>query len=318
MGAATHRLARFSVWLLAVVASLVAVGLGEVPQKITVCDLKNDPVAYNHKLVQLEGFVAHDFEDFTVFDPDCPYAPEIWLEYGGTAASGTMYCCGMAANRTRPQELVVEGVPIPLTDDEHFREFDRLIHPPFRSGNHGSVVHATLVGRFFLGQKQSFGSGGWGWGGYGHMGCCTLLAIQTVLSVDPQEQTGLDYGVSADQPDTEKSHCPYEDLLPIQPFRQVIEAQQNAESGERTWAFTDPERVASDALAGLLKRDRATITGMRESHRAEGRLAYMWMPEKTGPQYMVVVSRPYWLSFYASDPRKVAWIAIAAYKICGD
>jgi hypothetical protein len=33
---------------------------------------------------------------------------------------------------------------------------------------------------------------------------------------------------------------------------------------------------------------------------------------------MVVVSRPYWLSFYAHDPSRVAWIAVIAYESsCG-
>jgi len=29
---------------------------------------------------------------------------------------------------------------------------------------------------------------------------------------------------------------------------------------------------------------------------------------------MVVVSRPYLLSFYALDPKRVAWVVIAAYE----
>jgi hypothetical protein len=29
---------------------------------------------------------------------------------------------------------------------------------------------------------------------------------------------------------------------------------------------------------------------------------------------MVVVSRPYWLSFHAKDPKRVAWIVAAAYE----
>lgn len=42
------------------------------------------------------------------------------------------------------------------------------------------------------------------WGGYGHMGCCSLLAIQEVKSVNPVDRDDLDYGASVDQPDVGK------------------------------------------------------------------------------------------------------------------
>src|SRR5215471_3972788 len=85
------------------------------PATVTICQLKSDPAAYNHKLVEVTGFVSHAFEDFTVFDPTCPSWPGIWLEYGGMRKSGTMYCCGVTADRHRPKELKVEDISIPLT-----------------------------------------------------------------------------------------------------------------------------------------------------------------------------------------------------------
>lgn len=84
----------------------------EQPTNVTVCQLKSDPPAYNHKLVEVTGFVSHDFEDFTLFDPTCPSWPAVWLECGGKAKSGTMYCCGVTADRNRPQQMVVENIPI--------------------------------------------------------------------------------------------------------------------------------------------------------------------------------------------------------------
>jgi len=161
----------------------------ERSKTVTVCQLKGDPAAYNHKLVEVTGFVSHAFEDFTVSDPTCSSWPGIWPEYGGTRKSGTMYCCGVTADRSRPKELKVEDILIALTDDEHFREFDKLIQPPFRSGVHGSLVHATLVGRFFSGRLIKYPKGTY-WGGYGHMGCCSLLAIQEVSmsEIFPQAQ----------------------------------------------------------------------------------------------------------------------------------
>ena len=89
----------------------------EPPAAVTICQLKSDPAAYNHKLVEVTGFVSHAFEDFTVFEPTCPSYPGVWLEYGGKAKSGTMYCCGVTADRHRPKGLKIEDISIPLVDN---------------------------------------------------------------------------------------------------------------------------------------------------------------------------------------------------------
>jgi len=99
---------RITVGMLAFVALFAGVATCEdQPRTVTVCELKSDPAAYNHKLVEVTGFVSHAFEDFTIFDPTCPSWPGVWLEYGGKAKSGTMYCCGVTADRHRPKELKV-------------------------------------------------------------------------------------------------------------------------------------------------------------------------------------------------------------------
>lgn len=60
---------RFTLTVVVFVATFVAISSGEdQPEKLTACQLKNDPAAYNHKLVEVTGFVSHDFEDFTIFD----------------------------------------------------------------------------------------------------------------------------------------------------------------------------------------------------------------------------------------------------------
>jgi hypothetical protein len=288
------------------------------PEKITACQLKNDPAAYNHKLVEVTGFVSHDFEDFTIFDPTCPSWPAVWLEYGGKAVSGTTYCCGATAlDRHRRKELIVEDIPIPLKDNQQFREFDKLIQPPFRSERNGAVVHATLVGRFFSGRQIKYPKGTY-WGGYGHMGCCSLLAIQMIKSVDGQDRKDLDYGASADQPDIDKTGCGYQDLTPVKATDDLIKAQHDADLGEHDWAFDDPRRVASDAIARYAKADEASIAALKETRKAQGRYVYEWKPVGKAETYMVVVSRPYLLSFYARDPNRVAWVISAAYlSSCG-
>jgi hypothetical protein len=289
----------------------------EQPTSVTVCQLKNDPPAFNHKLVEVTAFVSHAFEDFTLFDPTCSSWPAVWLEYGGTAKSGTMYCCGVTADRHRLKEMKVEDIPIPLSDNEQFREFDKLIQPPFRSGRHGAIVHATLVGRFFSGRQIKYPKATF-WGGYGHMGCCSLLAIQEIKSVDGQDRDDLDYGASADQPDIDKTGCGYRFLTPIQPTSDLIRAQQEADLGGHDWVFDDPRRVVSNALAQCSKSKESSIEGLKETRKARGRYVYEWTPAEKAETYMVVVSRPYLLSFYVHDPKRVAWVVTAAYlSSCG-
>jgi hypothetical protein len=300
--------------VLVFVASLAATVRSQEPEKVKLCQLKNDPPAYNHKLVEVEDFVSHDFEDFSLFDPACPAWPDIWLEYGGKSKSDTIYCCGPTAGKTRPHELKMEDIAIPLVENDQFRKFDKLIQPPFRSGTHGAIVHATIVGRFFAGRKQTYPNGKTAWAGFGHMGCCSLLAIQEIKSVDPQDRDNLDYGASYDQPDISKAGCGYSFLTPIEMSSNLLQAQQEADQGERAWALDSPQRVASEALIGLAKLKVQGPLGLKETSKAPGRIVYEWRESSESNPFMVVVSRPYWLSFYAHDPKHVAWVVVAAYK----
>jgi len=152
----------------------------EEPIKVNVCQLKKDPSAFDHKRVEVTGFVSHGFENFTLFDRTCSAWPSVWLEYGGKRNSNTTFCCGTTPNHRRTSVLEVEGVQVPLIDDKIFREFDRFIN-----SSSESVVQATLIGRFFLGVEQKHGDLT-SWGGYGHFGCCSLLVIEQVRSMDGQ------------------------------------------------------------------------------------------------------------------------------------
>jgi hypothetical protein len=148
------------------------------PERVSVCALQRDPAAYDHKLLEVAGLVSHRFEHFVLSGADCAQDPRVWLEYGGNMNSSTIYCCGTAAGAKRDATLVVEGITIPLLDDALFRRFDARI----RAGR-DARFRAGLVGRFFAGEKVDTANGGF-WGGYGHIGCCSLLVIQQVVSVD--------------------------------------------------------------------------------------------------------------------------------------
>jgi hypothetical protein len=279
------------------------------PVHVTVCELKANPAEYNHKLIELTGFVSHGFEDFGLFDPSCPSWPYVWLEYGGTKKSGTMYCCGVSADRSRPKELVVEGIEVPLTTDEHFDMFDTLLHNP-----PDTVVHTTLIGRFFAGQQTRFPNGEVEWVGYGHMGCCSLLAIQQVISIEPHDREDLDYRSSPDQPHVKKAGCGIQDLVPPWPYSEWVKAQQAADLQGSDFAFDNPRQVATAALNGLAKLDESTATKLKEKQHSKGRVIYELKKAEGKTFYMIVVSKPYLLSFYAKDPKRVAWVVIGAYK----
>lgn len=304
-----------SIGIVCITASAVC---AEPVAKVTVCQLKGDPASYNHKVVEVTGFVQHAFEDFSVSDPTCPSWPGIWLEYGGKQSSGTMYCCGVSANRSRPKDLVVEKIPIPLVMNDEFEKFDKAIQPPFRSGRFGVEVHATLVGRFFAGRKFKYPRGE-RWSGYGHMGCCSLLAIEEIKSVDTAERPGLDHGVEPDQPDIDKTECGYGFLLPIEKTEALLNWQEHADTENEDWLYSNPRRVAAETLSKLAKVDEASLETMKLTRKAEGREVYEWKPDGKPESFLIVISRPYWLSFYSRDPNRVAWVPIAAYRSsCGE
>jgi hypothetical protein len=278
----------------------------DAAKKVSVCDLKRNIGGYNHQLVELTGFISHGFEDFSIFDPGCAEYPNIWLEYGGTKNSDTMYCCGVVPGQTRPKQVSVEGVSIPLIEDERFKEFEQMIK------GKGQIIHGKIIGRFFAGAETKTTKGSQ-WGGYGHMGCCSLLMIQQVLSVDPQNRTDLDYLDSPDQPDLEDG-CGSSDLSLDWRFSEAIKAQKQIEFDRTEWAFTDPERVAIEALAKLTNIPSTSIVRLIQKRKGPGRVVYEWKPKTKDAVYMVVVSRPYALSFYAADPNKIPWVVIAAYR----
>lgn len=288
-------------------ASQIEISENEKSIKVSVCELQKNPANYNHKLIEVTGFISQGFENFSMFDPECDANQCIWLEYGGMAKSGTIYCCGETPANSRPEPLVVEDIPIPLGDDEKFRDFNKSIsRPP------DAIVHATIQGRFFSGEKLVL-PGGTIYGGFGHFGMCSLFAIQKVVEVSSQENKNLDYRATADEPGDKyiKPDGGYEHLE----VKKGIELQEKAESGEREWSFDNPQRVASEYLARMLKIDEKSVFGMRQIRKSQARIMYYWKNKKTKDSYMVQVSRQYWLSFYAKDPQKVAWIVIGAYKL---
>jgi hypothetical protein len=143
------------------------------------------------------------------------------------------------------------------------------------------------------------------------MGCCSLLAVQEVKDADTEWRADLDYGESNEKLDLPDPDCTLRTLLPDEQNAALIQAQREADNGGRDWAFNDPPRVAAETLSRLSKK-KPEAANLKLARNAPARKTYQWT-DKT-KTYTVVVSRPYWLSFYARDSRQVAWIPVAAYE----
>ena len=175
----THKITYFLLTIM-----FLMVTEGHDSNKVSLSKLYKNPETYNHKLIRISGLISHGFEQFTLTDPNCPGRCGVWLEYGGTLSSGTIYCCGGLANRESKQQVVVEGISVPLVEDETFRKFDELIQLQQES-NVTMTVKATIIGRFFAGKRiENPETNIVYWGGYGHFGGASLLVIQQVVSID--------------------------------------------------------------------------------------------------------------------------------------
>ncbi len=277
--------------------------------RVSLCEVMKDPAAFNKTKIEVIGFVSRGFEDSGLFDPTCSSHVSIWVEIGGTKRTGTMYCCGVSSTKTRPQELMVDGISLPLADDKKFLEFEEMFQKM-----PDSIVRASLVGTYFSGEKQKF-PGGEFWVGYGHMGMSSLFVIQQVLSVDPRDRKDVDYRSSSDQPDLEKERCGSYQILRDESGANGLIRQASAERDQTDWAFDDPRRVATEDLARLIGVKAETIN-LVETRRSQGRIIYHWRPNgRKGVRYMVQASKPYTLVPSAKDPNRIVWLS-SAYKVC--
>jgi hypothetical protein len=197
----------------------------------------------------------------------------------------------------------MEGVEVPLLDDLMFKQFAALLKK-----EHDTTVRATVVGRFFSGKRELIGESTH-WRGFGHMGCCSLLVIQRVVSFEPHAQGDLDYAAEAGWYEDEGCKWGSEtDLRHVSvdnwngAARLAIAEQQKADGGQ-TWAFSDPQRVAIESLQSLYPSQTPVLVTVKKT---PARYVFRWRNGKKS--VVVVVTRPYWLSFYAAS-NSVAWIS---------
>ncbi len=278
------------------------------PLKTTVCELKEYPEKFDKKFVQLTGFVSRGFEDSYLFAPECDSSHSIWVETGGKTGSGVIYCCNVPPEREREKELVVDGKDLSLLTDDNFKKFDEALQ---ENGN--SVVRADVIGTFFAGEKIE-GNGKVSWGGYGHFGMSSLFVIQQVMKVELEGRGQFDTvsSIGFDDEDCDAySHMwdPNE--------KQDLENQKLANKGNAGWMIDDPQKVATEGLLSLLNSKKKQVPKLKEIKSGKGTITYRWNPGGSEDgRYLVIVSRPYWLSFYAAHPDKVIWTIREIIHLC--
>jgi hypothetical protein len=156
--------------------------------EVSPCELAADPPKYDRKLVRVRGRVSLAFEDFSLITDDCHQRAAVWLALGGDIATPTTYCCG-PHKRAVGSVLTVEGLRIPLKKNREFRTFWESLTarkpgcPRDSQSCYANDVTATFIGIYFAGKEITRSDGTPFYGGYGHMGMATLLAIEQIADV---------------------------------------------------------------------------------------------------------------------------------------
>lgn len=159
----------------------------DAPIKTTLCEIKAHPESFQHKIVEFRASASHGFEDSMVEDAACPWPrngnPGVWMEFGGNRSTDTMYCCGFSPKPDRAATLKIDGIEIPLVDDDLFKSFNSELHSAKPQSNESIAVDATLQGLIFARRVKLDNRHPEHWAGYGHMGCCMLFVVTRVMSV---------------------------------------------------------------------------------------------------------------------------------------
>jgi hypothetical protein len=178
----SKRLIRFVafVGLLCVSTSVYA---QENPVEVPGCKLASDPQAFEGKLIRVRGTLNVHFEDFSLGIKNCDTAQGIWLAFGGDVP-GIVASTVNDSFRKPGSDISVNGVSYGIKKDDSFHKLYALI-----AARHGEKpdysVTATLTGMFFAGEEEKTAKGVTNFaGGYGHLGCCSLLVIMQVSDVE--------------------------------------------------------------------------------------------------------------------------------------
>src|SRR5579859_4926173 len=166
---------------------------------VPLCDLSAHPKAFDGSMIRVRGTLSVYFEDFSLSVKNCAAQQGIWLAFGGDVP-GIVASTVNDTFRKQGTDLKVNGVSYGITKDENFRKLYALI-----SARHGDKpayrVKATLTGTFLAGEEIKVANGKTLLGGYGHLGCCSLLVITQVSDVESVPHANLDVRGTVVRPD---------------------------------------------------------------------------------------------------------------------
>ena len=173
----------------------------------TVCDVLQNPAAFNGKMVRIKGTVSAGFDQFMIRGSNCRQRVDgIWLAYPagtkGKAGPDALLELQPASNFTGKYTPPTR-TPVTLQKDKEFKKFDSLLSEEHHKGGmcmgcRRYEVSATLVGRLDgvadatlqrdpSGKIVSFG-------GFGNMNAyAARLVLQSVSDVTPK---AIDYSKS--------------------------------------------------------------------------------------------------------------------------
>ena len=159
------------------------------PVPVKTCDLAKSPKEFDGKQVSVRGKLNVFFEDFTLATTECGTKQSVWLAFGGDVP-GVVPSMTNDNFRRAGSDLKVDGISYKMRKDENFRRLYALIAAQ-RGGKPEYRVTATLIGTFLAGSEQKFPGGTTSFGGYGHLGCCSLLVITQVADVESVPKANL-------------------------------------------------------------------------------------------------------------------------------
>lgn len=137
-----------------------------------------------------------------------------------------------------------------------------------------------------------------------------MFVIERVVAVSEQRGEEIDYRAAVDQPEGATS---FGDLMARGKRWDWLRWQREAEMAGNEWRVNDARRVAVEVLAERLGLAREEVSGLRERNKRGEQIWFAWSDEARGKRYFVVVSKPYFVAYYARNPRKAAWVVRAVW-----
>jgi hypothetical protein len=278
----------------------------ERPFDTTACALTQHPDRYNEGLVSVEGLITVGPEEFMLHDANCgDEHGKIWLEFGGGVESPGG---SPAAHSTKNRPKTFESLQLPLNQDRDFNALQKLLQDAQKSGK-TKMLHATLIGKYFAGKPTPTVTGVIR-AGYGRLGCCSLLIIEEVGTVEPDIEEPVDFSpVSKVGPKTLAKGCTIVELT-VPPREDEDQLERKSLKDEYQYLH-DPKKVAARAISVQDPTSAEDIEKQLQTDSPTSSLAsYTWASTSADAttSYHIVVNRPYWLLGTAISGDAVIWV----------